>query len=118
MAPKIETTLLEFVNRTPPILVWAMASKKSRGHRSKHKSLTEIVTDSQLPRRTVQRIIYRDTWAGIKLETASKFIKGCGVDIFDKQAIYDFIVHQADKNFPHLNKSQHRRLFEVMRWNQ
>lgn len=104
-------TLLEFLDMMPPCLVRAMAMKAGR-----LKTNEEVVVDSGLSTRTMQRIIKSKSWAEIRVGTISKFLKGCSVDIVNREGIERFITDYADGGFPHMDVKQKKLLYKRMEW--
>ena len=114
MKIEIELSLLEYVELMPPILIRACAVITGSGKEPELKSLEAVVADSGLPRRTVQRLIYRKTWSGVKLDVGSKFISGCGLNILKKKEIEKTILYWAKKDFPYLSPAHKARLFAAI----
>jgi hypothetical protein len=117
--PIPEKTLSEFMACVPPVLCRAMPKRVKgkgvcgRGRLAKIKTIVELVKGSGLSRRTVQRIVWRGDWDGIRVDVASKFIAGCGVNIFSKQE-REYFAKLFDNEMPHLSRSHFNRLKKVM----
>lgn len=110
-----DETLKTFLNRVPPALCRAMSIVRVKGE-AVPKSLDDIVRDSGLNRRTVCRLVYKPSWNGIRIETASDFIKGCGISILDNKDVEQFLSLELAKDFSHLNSHQRRLFFSAMGW--
>jgi hypothetical protein len=113
-------TLAEFMAQIPPALCHALAVKRSprvkvgRGRRSKLKTVDEIVAVSGLSRRTVTRLCWMPSWDRVDIGVASRFIQGCGVDIFHQSFRHYFIEKNWDRDLPHLLESHRQRLKKVL----
>lgn len=99
--PKTET-LLEYMNRTPPLAVRAAAVRHVRGGadgpRVTRKPLTDLLEASGIPRRTFQRLSYKLDWTGVPVDVASAFCAACGVNLLAKQPLYQFFrAHKLKK---------------------
>ena len=104
------------LDKIPPILARCSAIDSGRGKKERLLTIAEIVRGSTLPRRTVQRIMFKESWAEIRVETASKFLAGCRLDVVHKTDAYNRVLKLGDKNFPHLPTSLRERLYEAMQW--
>jgi hypothetical protein len=111
--------LLDEANGLPPVACRAFPKRvngkgvRGHGRNAKIKSEAELVKDSGLSRRTVQRIVWRGSWDGIKFDVASKFLFACGVNIFSKQE-REYFARLYDNEMPHLSRSHFKRLQKVM----
>ena len=79
-------------------------------------SLGDISRQLGLPRSTVQRIITKKTWKGIKLGQVSNFLDGCDMDIMDRERMQALIMLCADSGFAHITEPQRRSLYRDMNW--
>lgn len=57
-----------------------------------------------------------NTWDGVDIGDADKFLKGCNVDIFNTEEIMKFIKEYADFDFPHLTEVERARLYNLLKW--
>lgn len=69
-------TLLEKLDRIPPVAFRILAAKNGRA-----LGPDEIAERSGLSRSTVQRTSSLKSWAGVRVEIAEAFVKGCGYRI-------------------------------------
>jgi hypothetical protein len=114
-------TLLEFMAKLPPPLCRAMAIsradglKAGRGRHNRLKTIDELLADAQgLSRRTIDRLVWKPDWDGVKIGVASRFIQACGVDIFHKSFRRYFVAKYWDQNLPHLSGTHRDRLKKVL----
>lgn len=111
--PKTET-LLEYMNRTPPLAVRAAAVRHVRGGadgpRVTRKPLTDLLEASGIPRRTFQRLAYKADWTGVPVEVASAFCAACGVDLLKRRPLYEFFRKHQNKKFSFLTTRQRKAM--------
>ena len=77
MARRSNQTILEFLDSSPPFLVYAL-SKKSTG--KLRRSLLDLCAIHGLSERTVARICKRLTWHSIPVWQIDAFCRACGVN--------------------------------------
>lgn len=114
-------TFLEVCDSLPPCLVRAMAmvERVPNSTRIGWRLLTndEIAERGGLSSRMVQRISSSDSWDGIKIGCASRYLLGCGVDIVNREWLEKFVSTFADHGFPHISDSRQRHLlYKKMKW--
>jgi hypothetical protein len=114
-------TLAEFMAKVPPVLCRALAvvhsvpGVTSCGSPTRLKTMDELVRDcGGLSRRTIERLVWKPTWDNVNVGVASKFIEGCGVDIFHQSFSHYFIEKCWDRDLPHLSESHRQRLKKVL----
>lgn len=113
---KIKMTVQQLMDTVPPVLARMMAVKCGKGRRPELKTIDAIVADSGLSKRMVQRMVWQKHW-NCRVEDASKFLVGCGVDILHKKQKYQFTRTWGDKNFPQITNPEMRtRFFKLMGW--
>jgi hypothetical protein len=117
-------TLIEFLDRCPPVMARFMAYHSGRGKKTKLKTIDEISRESGLSKRMVQRLAFKPNWSGVKADVASQFLVGCEVNILvncpsktsndNRKYIYRFFQQELQRGMPHLNKEQRRRFYKLM----
>ena len=81
-----QQTLLERLDaECPPFFAYAMARNKPHGG---WIGVGELCKRAGLTRRTVIRIGSKISWQGVKLEVASRFLKGCGIGMCGWNLLY------------------------------
>lgn len=99
----MELEWTEKLNRIPPFAYRLIAARHSIAI-----GPDEIAERSGLSRSTVQRVSELKTWAGVKIEVAERFVRGCGFSIHrPKEAMRRMRVLQERgiKGLKHLNVS-------------
>jgi hypothetical protein len=71
-------TLLEMVDRFPPILCRYLARRKN-GH--KPMSVRELSEASGISKSQVANLSLKPTWSGVPIDTVVRFSLACGVDL-------------------------------------
>lgn len=115
--PKPITTLLEFLDRTPPVMVRVAAVQHKKGHngyRPKRKTMAELIAASGVPRRTFQRIMYAPSWEPW-VGTISRCIAACEVDITKPKPLSGFLKGYAKHRLSHLTTRQKKKTDSVVR---
>jgi hypothetical protein len=116
---------LAVCDKCPPVLVRFMFIIAGKGRKPHLGSQVEIINRSGLSRRYVQYLTWRNTWAGVTFEAASRFIAACNVDMFHKSprpgskkmTRYYFYRNYIMKDLPHItDEEQKARLKEIMGW--
>lgn len=112
-----EKSLAELMEAVPPVIA-RMISPVGYGSNRRMRTIEQITRDSGLSRRTVLRLIWRESWRGIDFETAGAYLSACGVEIrspFNHEQLQKFLKEQADNNFPLVKRDiQRKRLFAVI----
>lgn len=100
-------TILNFLNRTPPFWVYALARPRKAGQLRRY-TLFEISSRSGLSFRTVTRISAKLSWSGVKIEQADAFFRACNVDPWHLHRQKEFVrsVMLGGGSFSHLTKKQ------------
>jgi hypothetical protein len=116
--------LLAFLDQTRPFLVRYMAVIHGKRKKARLIPLTQIVKDSGLSRRLVQRLSQCTTWEGVKIGVASNFIHACRVDVMHNRAPhgedqslmtrYYFLKNYIEKGMPHLTERQRVWFYDLM----
>lgn len=102
-------TLLEKLNKFPPILCRAVA-RKNRGREP--MSLRDIADQSGLALSTVCELSQRRTWTNATLETIQKFSAACGVDLLHPRRHLYFIKHRKKTIWSGKNRPYYRKLLQ------
>jgi hypothetical protein len=100
-------TLLEFIDRFPPFLVYALARKDLKAI-----SREQIAAVSGIPFRTVIRISNRLSWAEMKIEDIDAFARGCNFNFFHIRLQSELIrrsVKGKRRSFHHLSTKRWNR---------
>jgi hypothetical protein len=109
MQPTKPTSLLEWLDKKPPFLVYALSRTGKRGPTPNSKRLTyrQMITRSGLRPATFGRLTGRISWSNVKTNVIDGFCRGCGVDLlhFSKHSEY---IRRAVPNgkFGHLSDRQ------------
>jgi hypothetical protein len=124
--PNPELTLLDFLDQNRPIVIRYGAIISGKGTKTRLIPLTQIVKDSGLSRRLVQRLSQCSTWESVKIGVASKFIHACRWDVMHNQSKssgkekkmtrYYFLVNYIEKGLPHLTERQRKRFYDLTKW--
>lgn len=110
-------TLLQFLDRTPPVMVRTAAVQHKKGHNGyqpKRKTMAQLIADSGVPRRTFQRIMYApswEPWVGV----ISRCIAACGVDITKPKPLCGFIKGYGKHRLSHLTTRQKKKADSVVK---
>lgn len=103
-------TLLERLNILPPYLMRVLAARYGRA-----LGPDEIARRSGLSRSTIQRTSTRKSWAGIRIDVAIKYAKGCGFELGqNKNALRKLRLVQKNgiASLKHLKVSPNAPLFK------
>jgi len=117
-------TLLEFMACCPPALCRIMAIESGKGKKTRLRTNSAIAKTGKLSRRMVIRLSNSGSWRNARIETASRFIEACRVDIFHKHPIkgtnlmtvYYFYRNFIVKGLTYLTASQKKRIFKILQW--
>jgi hypothetical protein len=109
-------TFLEQCDKVPPCIVrWNAYEWSQSGARL--LSNPELARRCALAERMIQRLGSKKSWAGVKADVMSKFIKGCNADLFDLAWYASFLDKFADDNFPHVtDKRVRKNVGKIMGW--
>ena len=116
--PEQSLTLLEALDRTPPVLARGMAVVRSKGHNGhvvRRKPMTQLLSESGLPRRTFQRLSYLPSWEDVSIGTASRFLMACGVNILKSKPTAEFLKGYGRHRLSFLTTRQRRKMDSVVR---
>lgn len=118
MPKDAKQTFLEVCDTIPPCLVRAMAMCERRDKTGKRlMTNSEIAEKGRLSQRMVQRISASKSWADIRVDSMTRYLNGCGVDIQDRDWLEKFVCDFAEKDFPHITDGRLRKqLFKLMSW--
>jgi hypothetical protein len=75
---RLPTTLLEYLDQWPPLLVLETMPGRRNGR------VQRAASRSGLARRTFGRMAARTTWRGVPVERIDAFCLGCGMDIMHR----------------------------------
>lgn len=99
--------LIEWLDAVPPWKCRAAAvernEKTNRVVRIPAIRLSEL---SGIPLRTISRISYLKSWAGVNAEVASAFAFACGVNLLAPNPLEKYVRTQFKKGLPYFLKKQ------------
>lgn len=123
MPKDAKQTFLEVCDTIPPCLVRAMAMCERRDKTGKRlMTNSEIAEKGRLSQRMVQRISASKSWADIRVDSMTRYLRGCGiiigdVDVVNREWLQEWLELYADLNFPHISDSRIRKqLWKLMDW--
>lgn len=99
-APVKHTTYLECIDQIPPAYCRLIAREKKRGF-SRMLTMTEIAKAAGMPWQRAAAIARRKSFAGVTVEDADKFRKGCGITLQNEKRHMEFIARnfKSERSF-------------------
>src|ERR1044072_5218491 len=82
--------ILSRLDRVPPF-AYRLLSKIRISGTYRAMTLSEIAARSGLHETTIERVSMKKTWGGITINTADKFIHGCGFDPFKQSRAIEML---------------------------
>lgn len=96
-APVKHTTYLECIDQIPPAYCRLIAREKKRGGWHKILTITQIAEAAGLSWQKTAAIARRKSFAGVTVEDADKFRRGCGINLQNEKRHMEFIRRNFQK---------------------
>lgn len=100
-------SLLERLDRTPPVICRCLARRDGRALTS-----AELAKATGLTEHWINRLSRRKSWAGIKIVVADKLLAACGVDPFNLKRQLEYLRRQKKAKRIFRHTWRHESYFE------